>query len=214
MCLDRKNRWPKLLLGTLGAAVLAIFGYYIGTVWRARVQTPALVHEALASNRIELRASELSSWQKCALLAIQDPDFYSHRGVKRPLWKSFTRTTVTQAVVKQLYFDHFKPGIRKIRQTLIARFALDPLVSKDDQLTLFLNVVWFYKNPEGKDIFGFADAARSYFSKPVEQLSQDEFLSLVAMLIGPSRLNPRTNTKENAERVAILKQTVIGVCSQ
>ena len=120
------------------------------------MQTPMLVRAALESGRIELRGSDPSAWQKCALLAIQDADFYEHRGVKRPFWKAFTDTSVTQAVVKHLFFERFKPGIRKIRQTLIARFALDPIVSKDDQLTLFLNVVWFYKSPEGEDIVGFA----------------------------------------------------------
>jgi membrane peptidoglycan carboxypeptidase len=204
----------RILAAILGAAILAVIGYYIGTVWRARVQTPMLVRAALESDRTELRASDLSAWQKCALLAIQDPDFYEHRGVKRPFWKAITDTTVTQAVVKHLYFESFKPGIRKIRQTLIALCALDPIVSKDDQLTLFLNLVWFYKSPEGEDIVGFADAARSYFNKSVAQLSEDQYLSLVAMLIGPTNYNPRTHPKENAERVEILKQIVIGRCRQ
>ena len=204
----------RILLQILGVAFLAVIGCHIGTVWIARVQTPTIVRAALESGRIELRASDLSAWQKCALLTIQDADFYEHRGVKRPFWKAFTDTSVTQAVVKQLYFEHFKPGIRKIRQTLIAHFALDPIVSKDDQLTLFINVVWFYKSPEGKDIVGFAQAARAYFGKPVAQLSEDQYLSLAAMLIGPTNYNPRTHTKENAERVESLKQIVISRCRQ
>jgi hypothetical protein len=39
-------------------------------------------------------------------------------------------TTITQSLVKGLYFRHFRPGIRKIRQSLIARFALDGHMSK------------------------------------------------------------------------------------
>jgi hypothetical protein len=61
-----------------------------------------LVRAILESGRIELQSSDLSAWQKCALLTIQDPDFYEHRGVKRPFWKAFTNTSVTQAVVKRL----------------------------------------------------------------------------------------------------------------
>jgi len=212
--LKTKARWLTTLSMIAGAFFLAIVGYYAATVWKARLQTPALVRAVLASDRIELRIQELSAWQKCALVAVQDPGFYEHRGVNPSLQKAFTKTTVSQAVVKQLYFDHFRPGIRKIRQTLIARFALDPLVSKDDQLTLFLNVVWFYKNPDGQDIVGFADAAHSYFNKPVTHLSEDEFLSLLAMLVGPARLNPRMHPKENGERVASLRQMVINRCGR
>jgi len=75
-------------------------------------------------------------------------------------------------------------------------------------------LVWLYKSSDGDDIVGFEDAARSYFDKPVAQLSGDEFLALVAMLSGPTVLNPRTHPKENAERVAILKQAVTSRCGR
>jgi len=38
-----------------------------------------------------------------------------------------------------MYIYNFKPGFMKIKQTLIAWLAVDPLVSKDDQLTVFIN---------------------------------------------------------------------------
>lgn len=202
----------RVLFGIVGTAILAVAAYYVGTVWRARLRTPELVRSLLVSEWIDMQASELSSWQKCALLTVQDPSFYDHSGVRRPLWKALTGTTITQAIVKRLYFEDFKPGIRKIRQTLIARYALDPLVSKEDQLTLFLNLTWFYQNADGEPIFGFADAARAYFGKPLALLSEEQYLSLVAMLIGPERYNPRTHPRENAGRVASLKAFVIDRC--
>jgi membrane peptidoglycan carboxypeptidase len=75
-------------------------------------------------------------------------------------------------------------------------------------------LVWFYNSPEGEDIVGFSDAARSYFNKPFAHLSEDQYLSLVAMLIGPTNYNPRTQPKENAERVESLRHIVIGRCRQ
>jgi len=43
-------------------------------------------------------------------------------------------------LVKLLYFpDGFQKGIAKVRQTLIARYAFDALVSKEEQLALLLN---------------------------------------------------------------------------
>jgi hypothetical protein len=71
----------RILLAILGAVILAVIGYHVGTVWRTRVQTPMIVRAALESGRIELRAPDLSAWQKCALLAVQDPDVCKHRGV-------------------------------------------------------------------------------------------------------------------------------------
>jgi membrane peptidoglycan carboxypeptidase len=206
------TRKYQILLIILAVGIFAVITYYAGTVWRARIQTPEIVRSALASDQIKLRASDLSGWQKCTLLAIQDPDFYKHPGITRPFWESFRHTTITQAIVKRLYFNHFKPGVRKIRQTLIARYALDPLVSKEDQLTLYINIVWFATSPVGKPIYGFADAAREFFEKPVAQLSEDEYIAMAAMLDAPSRLNPRTHPRESAELVAKLKRLVLKNC--
>lgn len=199
--------------GLVALSSLAVVGYYIGTVWQARVRTPALVRSMLASDHVMIQASDLSAWQKYALLSIYDPDFNEHSGTKRPFWKAFTHTTITQAVVKVLYFKHFKPGIRKIRQTLIARYALDPLVSKEDQLTLYINLLGFGQSPDGEKIFGFRDAARFYFDRSVAQLSEDQYLTMIAMLRAPGYFNPRTHPKENAQQVARLKR-VISNCAK
>ena len=44
-------------------------------------------------------------------------------------------TTISQGLVKVLYFPSgFRPGIAKIRQTLIAQYAFDASVSKQEQL--------------------------------------------------------------------------------
>ena len=202
----------QILPAVAAIAVLAVIVYYVGTVWRARARTPQIVQAALASGRIELRVSDLSGWQKCALIAIQDPDFYEHQGIMLPFWKSFTNTTITQAIVKRLYFNPFKPGIRKIRQTLIARYALHPLASKEDQLTLYLNLVWFANDSGGNPIFGFGSAARSFFNKPVAQLSEEQYIALVAMLDAPTLLNPLTHPRESADLVSRLKPHVNHSC--
>ena len=34
-----------------------------------------------------------------------------------------------------MYFEHFEPGLDTFRQILIARFALDPLMPKAEQLS-------------------------------------------------------------------------------
>ena len=80
---EKSVRRYHSLLAIVAIVVVAAVSYYAATVWRARVKTPELVRSALSSGWIDMRASDLSAWQKCALLTIQDPDFYEHLGVRR-----------------------------------------------------------------------------------------------------------------------------------
>ena len=91
-------------------------------------------------------------------------------------------TTISQGLVKIYYFDDFKPGIQKIKQTLIARFAFDIMTPKDTILKLFINDVYLGQH-DGRAINGFENAARSYLSKSFKDLTCDEYLGLVAMIV-------------------------------
>ena len=98
------------------------------------------------------------------LLKIEDPAFYEHEGLD---FKSLGQgmTTLSQALVKRLYFEKFKPGFAKIEQSLIARFVLHKHFSKDEQLRLFLNLGYF-GTLAGEEIIGFSQAAKVYYDKP------------------------------------------------
>jgi membrane peptidoglycan carboxypeptidase len=138
------------------------------------------------------------------LLAIEDPTFYTHRGVDLDT-PGAGMTTLTQGLVKLLYYPNgFKPGIEKIRQTLIAQYAL---VSKEEQLRLFLNIAYF-GTENGQAIHGFDVASKTYFDKRVQELTNQEFLSLVAMFIGPNALKPGTD--ENFHRLKLIESYLTG----
>ena len=91
-----------------------------------------------------------------------------------------------------------KEDIAKIKQTLIAIFALNALVSKETQLLIFVNTAYLghYK---GHEVRGFAQAARVFFNKPFKELDRDQYLSLVAMIIGPNAFNVIKQPRKNAE---------------
>ena len=112
--------------------------------------------------------------------------------------------------MKWYYFEDFQPGLAKIRQSLIARFALDPLVSKRDQLTLFINNVWL-ANVDGRDVRGLAEGARVFYGKRFQELTSDEFLSLL-VFDQPARLNVRVDPAGNARRVRQIKRLLAGEC--
>jgi len=189
------------------ALLVVMTTYYPNEVRLARRDTKTLVQAALKHYGMKLKPSDLSMVQRSMLLAVEDPTFTRHHGVDLET-PGAGMTTLTQGLVKLLYFpDGFRPGIAKIRQTLIAQYALDAIVSKNDQLLLFLNICYL-GNENGQAVYGYVNAARIYFGKEFQDISDDEFLSLVAMHIGPNALKPGTTA--NKERVERIKRFLSG----
>lgn len=174
---------------------------------RARAHTPAVLVRA---GQGELRLDDLSPARLHALLAVEDPGFARHHGI------DFTTpgqgmTTLTQALVKIFYFHHFRPGFAKIEQSLIARFVLDPAMAKPEQVHALLNHANF-GTWDGRPVIGFVAAARTYFVRSFAALSDRQFLSLVAMLMAPNRLDPLRHPAANAERVRRIERLLAGRC--
>lgn len=120
-------------------------------------------------------------------------------------------TTITQALAKIHCFDGFRPGIHaKLKQTACA-LALDRHLDKDTQLTLLLNTASLGPGPDGP-VSGFPAAALAYFGKPLEQLERREFITLVAMLIGPVAHHPERGPQRLARRVARIEAMLAGHC--
>jgi len=197
----------KILIGLLCTFVLVLI-YYTLVVLIARVSTEEKVSDALQSERMKLELTDLSDKQIQALLKVQDPNFYEHKGVDF-ITPGTGVTTISQALVKMYYFEDFHAGIEKTKQTLIARLAFDPLTPKDTILTLFINEVYLGQNGN-LVIKGFENAAQYYFNKSFKQLSWDEYLSLIAMIRAPSCFNYFNKKEKNLERVHRIKKMLSG----
>jgi membrane peptidoglycan carboxypeptidase len=200
----------RLLRGAawaVGAALLALIAFEAFALGRARQITPAVVAKADLG---ELRLEQLTPRRQAMLLKVEDPGFFDHHGLDFST-PGQGRTNLTQSLVKIFYFDHFKPGFAKIEQSLIARFVLDPALSKPGQLKAYLNHAYF-GHPEGRSVIGFADAARTYYGREFGQLSDRQFLSLVAMLMAPNQLDPLRHPRENADRVRRIEALLAGRC--
>jgi membrane peptidoglycan carboxypeptidase len=187
----------------VGIAVLVlVIGYATHValdVVLARAETRLRIGGDLA--RAALSPDALAPEHLRALLAVQDPRFFEHRG-----WDPLggTSTTITQALVKRYYFDGYRRGIwSKLRQSLIARFALDPLVSKREQLTLFINTAYL-GTVDGTEVNGFEEGAQVFFGKPFAELTNDEYLALL-VFDAPNHLNPR-RAEANARHVRQVKE--------
>ena len=178
--------------------LLGAVAHYISEVRSAREATPALVQNAWQRFGKQVKYTDLSPQQGAILLAVEDPAFFRHHGIDLTT-PGAGMTTITQGLVKLLYFPGgFEPGLAKIRQSLIAQYALDALVSKNEQLDLLLNMAYMGSR-DGKPIHGFANAAKQFFGKELGALSDAEFQALVAMLIAPNQLPP--GSPAHAERM-------------
>ena len=202
--MTKPRRKLHLALFALAGIFLLLIVYYAVEVFQAREHTKNKVRPLLQSPAMALKLGDLTKRQLDILLAVEDPAFSQHNGMDLST-PGAGLTTITQSLVKILYFKKFQPGLAKIRQTLIAIFALDPLVSKKEQLTLYINLVGL-----GQGARGFAAAAQKYFSKPFKALNEDEYISLVAMIVAPRTFNLKRHPERNAERVARIKKLISG----
>ena len=198
----------KFLLKLFLIAVLGIIIYEAFAVIRANSKTTEIFANALKDENIQITLEDISKEKINSLLSVQDPSFYKHNGFdfKTP---GAGKTTITQAITKYLYFEKFSKGFKKIEQTLIAWLVITPAISKDDQLIVFLNSAYL-GHIDGKEVRGFSEASRLYYNKSFNELSETEYLSIVAMLIAPKVFNIKTNSKVNLERVNLIKQLLNG----
>ncbi len=192
-------------IGVLTNAAIAC--YYANEIRVARAETPLLVAETKKRFGAPLKLTDLSRDRRAILLSIEDPAFDRHHGIDLET-PGAGMTTITQGLVKLIYFPNgFKPGVAKVRQALIAQYVFDSLVFKDEQMQLFLNICYL-GSKNGQPVHGYAAAAQAYFSKDFAALTDEEFLSLVAMHISPDRMQP--GTSENMRRVQRIQAYLSG----
>ncbi len=209
---QKPRRKTRLLLLVIVLLLLIILTYSAFIAGKAYSDTPRVLARAVAANRDGLRLPEFSDDYQQILLRVEDPNFYNHHGV------DFTTpgagwTTITQGIVKVYFYDGFTPGVfryRKLEQSLIA-WVFNHRVDKRTQLAIFINSVYFGEH-EGKEVIGFRSAARSYFQKDFSQLTRDEYISLVAMIVAPNKYSVATHPDDNHQRVTRIEHLLNGKC--
>ncbi len=194
-------RWMSRALVLLGVLLLAYQSY---AVVAARFALPAKM--ATFSDGAT-QASGLSTAQFEAVVQVQDPSFERHAGIEWP--SPLTTTTITQSLVKRLFFEDFRPGFQKLEQTLIAWLVVNPGVSKSVQLRAFAETAYF-GHQQGRAVVGFKAAALAWFQRPLGELEHDQFLALLAMLPAPNVYVP--GSAESVERAARIKRLLLGQC--
>jgi membrane peptidoglycan carboxypeptidase len=206
------RRFRQRALAAIAVAILGILAAAGVVLIEGYVTAPAALRRA-ARYPLPLKVEDLKPDRQRVLLRVQDPNFYSHPGVDFSASGSGW-TTITQGLVKQLYFDHFRPGLLhlgKVRQSLLA-IGFNARVPKDEQLRLFLNRVYLGELA-GHSVYGFDEASHAYYGKPFADLSREEYVSLVATIVSPATLNPASHRADNLDRVARIERLLKGECT-
>ena len=130
-----------------------------------------------------------------AFLAVEDHDYFNHRGIyfkgiARALWTNVTAgdfaqggSTITQQVAKQ-FLGAEKSLSRKAKEAIIAR-RLEATYSKRAILAVYLNHIYL-----GAGAWGVAAAARRYFQKDLDQLTLAECALIAGLAKAPTAYSP------------------------
>ncbi|HZW61395.1 MAG TPA: PBP1A family penicillin-binding protein [Candidatus Babeliales bacterium] len=134
-----------------------------------------------------------------AFIAAEDWRFFEHAGIS---WKGIIRSalvnlyhgrkvqgasTITQQLVRLLYFDAKKTFSRKIKEQLVA-IMVEAQFTKEQILETYLNHVCF-----GCGIYGVEAACQRFWGKKAADISLDEAAVLAAIMRSPSRYCPIIN---------------------
>ena len=142
-----------------------------------------------------------------ALLAIEDDQFYSHRGinVKRVFGafianiksKRITQgaSTITMQLSRDItYLTRQKLIVRKIKEILTA-LKIEQTYTKREIIEMYLNQYDF-----GRMSFGIGSVSFTYFSKKAEDLTLEESALIISLLPAPSAYSPLKNTEISFKR--------------
>lgn len=160
--------------------------------------------------KLVVKGSEIADDMKEATIAIEDKDFYAHKGISptalvraaisNSQGNNGTQggSTLTQQLVKQVFFadeagDRGLSGIpRKIKEVILA-IEVERMYNKEQILDLYLN-----ESPYGGRRNGVESAAQTYFGIKAKDLSLPQSALLAAIPNQPGLLDPYNSAGNEA----------------
>lgn len=156
--------------------------------------------------RTVVPGESMSPLVKKAVVAIEDKDFYSHKGIKVSsiiraglsnvfpfVGKQSGGSTITQQLVKNTLLTTERSLTRKVKEWVLA-VKLERIMSKDEILTTYLN-----EAPYGGTIYGVEEASQSFFGKPAKDVDLAQAAYLAAIPNAPSFYSPYGKNKARLE---------------
>ena len=157
--------------------------------------------------RTSVSSEEISDNLKKAIVATEDEHFLEHNGVVPKaviratlgtfagLGSSSGGSTLTQQLIKQQVVGDAPTLARKATE-IVDALALERSMSKDEILTIYLNVAPFGRNHKGQNIAGAQQAAEGIFGIDANKLSIPQAAFLAGLPQSPITYSPYENTGE------------------
>jgi penicillin-binding protein 2D len=227
--------FPALFARLMSRATAGLF-LLLCLVPSARAQEPIATHPPLPSGYTSIRVFDregrfvgrilpegrywtpidrIPVFLQKAVVAIEDSRFYEHagidiRGIARALVKDVVKgklaeggSTITQQLIKNRYLTGEKTIDRKLKEGLMA-VEFERKYSKQQILEMYFNEIYY-----GNGAWGVAQAARLYFDKNPEELTEAECALLAGVPKNPGRYNPLgESAKVVGRRDVVLKRMV------
>jgi 1A family penicillin-binding protein len=233
----KKTPFKSLKNVILFVLALGVFCLGIGIIWAATLNIPNLQsiseRKVLQSTKIYDRTGkivlydvnkdvkrtivpllEISPFIPKALIAIEDTEFYTHKGV-RPLaiLRAFFAnifslginqggSTITQQVVKNTLLTGDKTPTRKLKEIILS-LKLEQKFTKDEILALYLN-----ESPWGGSMYGVEEASQTFYGKSAKDVNLAEAAYLAALPKAPSYYSPygKNKTQLDDRKNLVLKR--------
>lgn len=152
------------------------------------------------------KLEELPEMYINAVISVEDHRFYKHNGIDiiaigraaindiKAMEYIEGGSTITQQLCKNLYFTQEKKITRKIAEVFMA-FKMEKNYEKDEILELYLNSSYF-----GDGYETVKEAARGYFNKEPNQMTDYECILLAGIPNAPSVYSPTKNPELAKQR--------------
>jgi penicillin-binding protein 1B len=166
--------------------------------------------DSTRSKRRLVRYQDLPKVLVDAVLAAEDHRFFSHQGVDifrilgaaladiRAEEKVQGGSTLTMQLARGFFLTPQRTWRRKIEEVFLA-LLLEQRLSKEQILELYANQI--YLGQRGSfSIYGFGEAANTYFNKDVASLTLPEGAFLAGLIRGPNMYSPYRRSARALER--------------
>jgi penicillin-binding protein 1A len=168
-----------------------------------------VIGEYAIEKRIEVAFEDISEILIKAIIATEDPRFYSHKGIdflgmlralKEDIKLILTPrrlqggSTISQQLARELFLHRRQTIRRKLKEVLLA-LQIEQNYSKQEILTLYCNQFNL-----GHGAYGIEAASRLYFGKPVSELALEEAALITGIFRGPSLYSPYRNLEGTLRR--------------
>ncbi|MBW2566262.1 MAG: PBP1A family penicillin-binding protein [Deltaproteobacteria bacterium] len=169
-----------------------------------------LLAELYTQKRVPVQLEIIPDHLKQAIIATEDRQFREHagvdlRGIVRAIITDIRvgqfvqgASTITQQLARTLFLSPRKSIVRKLKEAFLA-FQIERRYTKDEILELYLNQVYF-----GSGAYGVEAASRTFFGKPVNDLTLAECALVAGMPKSPSRYSPLVD-----ESLALKRRSVV-----